>query len=335
RAPGNQQASLGRPFGTEYGATGPQLLGYRTIVWHTGNLNAFGLTNEDAQALRAWYQYSANPRNLLFTGDGLANGLAAGYSGEDQALDLLERELGTSFVCQSLRDQGCPDGSMPDSTDCIPVAGVGGGHFAATGAALPGNACPTLRSFDVLDVSPNASGDARGNLTYEAPLKGSVSYASVSHMQPAGHRSVVDGFSTAYLLSGACAPPSTAADRLAEVFAWFGETGTGGCFDTGASLGVDDDRVPGPRGPVLGLRLVDGAFLRGPARFHLTAPSGREVRLEIYDVAGRRVAEVYRGRVPESGVDITWNTEGIAASGVYFARLAGAEAITRRFVVIR
>jgi hypothetical protein len=55
----------------------------------------------------------------------------------------------------------------------------------------------------------------------------------------------------------------------------------------------------------------------------LSGPPGTELSARIYDVAGRLVATVFDGRLPEGGVTVTWygldETGARTASGVYFA----------------
>ena len=52
---------------------------------------------------------------------------------------------------------------------------------------------------------------------------------------------------------------------------------------------------------------------------------GSQVRLDIFDAAGRRLASVFEGYVPPGPVEFSWRrqaTSGAAvAPGVYFARL--------------
>jgi hypothetical protein len=73
--------------------------------------------------------------------------------------------------------------------------------------------------------------------------------------------------------------------------------------------------------------------------FRLGLPSRTRAELSIYDVAGRRVAQLVSGVVPAGYRTIRWTPrgEGMAAgSGVYFARFAaGGRTFTRRFVLLK
>ena len=69
--------------------------------------------------------------------------------------------------------------------------------------------------------------------------------------------------------------------------------------------------------------------------FALELPMAGEARLEVFDLAGRRVAEVHRARLDAGRHTLRWDGRGDAgdalAPGVYLARASagGASAITR------
>jgi hypothetical protein len=68
---------------------------------------------------------------------------------------------------------------------------------------------------------------------------------------------------------------------------------------------------------------------RGECRLALSGPVGTEVAVHIYGVAGRLVATVFEGKLPEGGETVVWDGLDHAgqpiASGVYFARLESSE----------
>jgi hypothetical protein len=81
--------------------------------------------------------------------------------------------------------------------------------------------------------------------------------------------------------------------------------------------------------------------LRGAARFRFALPAESEVSLEIFDVAGHRVAAPIDGERLPPGYHVHWWDGGgrggaALASGVYFYRLSAAGTrITRRLVLVR
>ena len=71
-----------------------------------------------------------------------------------------------------------------------------------------------------------------------------------------------------------------------------------------------------PRNPV-----VSGS----PVRFRIDLPGAQPVRLELYDVAGRRVAIVHDGPLPAGTSILDWHGGGaIRRSGILMARLRTA-----------
>ena len=68
---------------------------------------------------------------------------------------------------------------------------------------------------------------------------------------------------------------------------------------------------------------------RGECKLALSGPVGTEVAAHIYSVAGRLVATVFEGKLPEGGETVVWDGLDQAgqpiASGVYFARLESSE----------
>jgi hypothetical protein len=68
-------------------------------------------------------------------------------------------------------------------------------------------------------------------------------------------------------------------------------------------------------------------------RFEL--PEARQVRLDVYDVLGRRAATLVSERVQAGEHLVSWNAAGLS-SGVYIARLqAGDEVHTLRMMLVK
>jgi hypothetical protein len=60
-----------------------------------------------------------------------------------------------------------------------------------------------------------------------------------------------------------------------------------------------------------------------------------DVHIDVFDVAGKRVASLCNGEFPPGIHDVPWNAENMA-SGVYFVRLtAGDRVATRRLLLLK
>jgi carboxypeptidase T len=80
--------------------------------------------------------------------------------------------------------------------------------------------------------------------------------------------------------------------------------------------------------------------VRGPARFAFTLPAAGAVRLELFDLQGRRVATLADAVLPAGRHVSDWDGRDPGghrvSAGVYLARLSGAMGgATRRFIVLR
>jgi flagellar hook assembly protein FlgD len=89
-----------------------------------------------------------------------------------------------------------------------------------------------------------------------------------------------------------------------------------------------------------GLRSVSPNPMRKEASFTFALPRGSQLKLEIVDLQGRRVATVADGNFKAGVHQVRWNGAtsggGPARAGVYFARLSAAGlAMSKSFIVIR
>jgi hypothetical protein len=71
----------------------------------------------------------------------------------------------------------------------------------------------------------------------------------------------------------------------------------------------------------------------GSVNFSVTMPETGPASLELYDIAGRRVAVVHSGELAAGRHILAWNTAG-AAGGLYIARLETAGHVLNRRVII-
>ena len=84
-----------------------------------------------------------------------------------------------------------------------------------------------------------------------------------------------------------------------------------------------------PAGPAAALEWAGPSPARGEARLRLALPRAADVRLEILDIAGRRVRVLLQGRKAAGWHYVKWNGVSDAgahvASGVYFVRLVAGD----------
>jgi len=357
RAPSSQQASFGRPSNTEYGATLVQALGYKTILWNSGNLDAFNLTKEDADVLVPWFTLEEfGGRNLYLSGDGLAKSMVNEAASEPSAAHLLTDVLGVTFTCSTMRNEDCPPGSPLDQTACVlldPVAGAQVSTRPLGGTQLgEGNGCPEMRSFDVIQPS---TGITLGVPQEEESYVGSktADYASVSSVlydRRGGFRvisrAVVDGLSLhvrrdpAACTAAPGSPPQAVQERLEEVLGWFGTGDTDTCMDVAGAVGVPGD---GPVLPVYrtGLAGASPNPLRGGAgaRIRFTLAQDGPIVLAVYDLRGARVRTLLDGPGTMGEHQVLWDGTDASgrrvARGVYFYRLTTGDGnFTKKLVVL-
>lgn len=127
--------------------------------------------------------------------------------------------------------------------------------------------------------------------------------------------------------------------RPAPVPAW--RAGVHATFDGVHGNPVPPDEVdPTPRTPPsLGLR-TSPVPARGAVRLDVTWPANAPARVEIFDLAGRRVATLHEGMVAAGEAVVGWDgrgTDGRAVvAGVYLARITqGSASATGRVVLLR
>src|SRR5262245_23526443 len=81
---------------------------------------------------------------------------------------------------------------------------------------------------------------------------------------------------------------------------------------------------PGTR---VALRVIEALPGAGRLAFEIGMPTGKWVRLGIYDVAGRRVRSLIDAQVPAGATRVQWDGKdqagNAARTGMYFARLTG------------
>jgi hypothetical protein len=358
-AASSQQASFGRPLQSDYGATVTQALGYGTILWNTGDLNAFALTKEDADILNPWLtllQYDNS--HLYLSGDGLVFSVVSEGASEPSALHLMSDLAGVTLrtTCASgtYRNSNCPtSGSPADYTPCVnldPVAGsvVANNPARSVGQAGQGNGCPQLRSFDVLAPSGSLDyGAVVGDERYATAVKSADFASMVTDAASSGtlhYRIVTDGLSVHYRrdAGGPCDLVTggviSVTQRLHEVLNYFSAINANACPRFTEVDGFPPKPLPTLRTALLfaspnPLRVGDGG------RLQFTMALQAKARLEIFDLQGRVVNVLFDGIAPQGLNEVNWDgTDGSGrrvATGIYCYRLRALDIdVSKKLVLL-
>jgi hypothetical protein len=350
-----QQASFGRPLQTEYGATLAQTFAYRTILWDSGNLNAFNLTKEDADVLLPWLTLNGlGQHNLYLSGDGIVFSPISEEASEPSARKLIQEVAGVGILSNcstgTYRNANCPTSGAPqDLTACVNLDPVSGSLVAnhparGVGHQGEGNGCPELRSFDVLSLLTPQAGTVTGDERYASAIK-SANYASAATNVAGRYKIVADGVAVSerrdsgtacdYLLGGT----ASVAGRLNEVLTYFGYP-VGLCSDPTIGVGIPNQEPLA----VVRTQLKDispnplGAGRIG--RIQFTMAKGGSAKVEVFNLEGRIVQKLFDGPAQPGVNETSWNGTDTGgqkvASGVYYVRLRTAqEDLSRRVVVLK
>jgi hypothetical protein len=112
-----------------------------------------------------------------------------------------------------------------------------------------------------------------------------------------------------------------------------------GALDHGGETYSLEMRIELPAMPLTLFQNVPNPF-NPSTRISFFLPEDADVRIEIFDVSGRRIAVPFNGRQEAGRHSIHWNgtnaAGGDVASGVYYCRMsAGKTAITKKLVLMR
>jgi len=354
QTPSSGQLSFGRAIQTNYGCTSIQIFAYKAIAWFSATLASVQLTDEDANVVRPWLTLPEVGNNSFWgSGDGLVRSMST--SNEVSTVSFMQNILAVLATCNTVREATCPGGTVLDSTYCLPLAPVGGAHFATAGPlSVRGNGCNDLRSFDVNGWN-TAVTTGRGQLDY---LKNGnlVHYASVTNHNTVDvdYRTVTDGFALGAVRTptgdphspSACTDMTAAFERAADVLAWFG-TATSCGIPMPVAAGEDPNLIIPPPQARLGLAAPNPMSSATLIRFEITtgrAAAGpaveMPVRIEIVDVSGRRARTLVDAPFGDGPHAVTWDGRNDAgrpvSQGLYFYRLTAPGTIeAKKILVVR
>ena len=255
---------------------------------------------------------------------------------------------GVTRTCDTVRLAGCPAATGADASLCLPLGNVAGAHFTTPGpGSVRGNGCPGLRSFDLLSPRVGVA-TARGQLNY---LKASapVGFASVTNARSDSgfnFRTVVDGFSTAYLRADtgvpatACSLTLQVAQRAQAVFDWFrGGLPYSLCDPLGISDVGPDPIGDGPPVMVTHLNPPVPNPMQGAVRISYSVGQDHvAARLLLFDVTGRLVRALVDQTLDRGPHEVTWNGQDErgrpAPAGLYFVRLSAGGVVESRKLLL-
>ena len=218
-------------------------------------------------------------------------------------------------------------------------------RFEAEDAALSGDATVTTGAGASGGRYVSLDGETGGSLVWEVPVRAAGTYTlTVGYTLPFDEKTqylVVDGDTTVLRFTGPTGPwlqrrvdvalaAGVSEVRLERFWGYMGVD----------YLGVEEAALPGvatEAGPLGGLRLdaprPNPAAGTATLAFHL-AEAG-PVRLDVFDVMGRRVAVLVDEARSAGPYEVAFDTSGLSG-GVYLVRLgAGGETVARPLAVAR
>lgn len=343
RVPDSRQASFGRPLQTEYGASVVQALGYKAIIWDSGDLPSYCLTKDDTDILVPWLTLQdIGGNNLFLAGDNLAENLVS--PANPAGATLLNDLGGAQVTCTDVASAGCPPASPAHSGDCIDILAAPGAAVAMHDGLGAGLACPLKRRFSVLAPYPGAQGSPAGDEEYDSPNKGTVPYASVTNQVSTpqlDYRTVIDGVSLRHRKpTGGCAVEgdlTAIENRLSDVLTWFGYDSASSCVDPTIGTGIMETHEPTL--PVTRMSVYPNPLRLGAGgQIALKSTGDEPVVLTLHDVQGRLVRSIFSGQIPNGALRFEMPERDDAGarlrSGMYLLKARAGERITTRKVVV-
>jgi len=355
-ASSNWKGAMYRDFGGNNGATIPQLMGYRAIIFNTGTFDTGCTWARDWQGMEQWLTgvvCEGNTFSQAFIGDGtnLSKVINTLYP------RFLTAVLGAVHRCDAYFEQNCPPGeSENDEQVCVRVEPVPGSPF---GAGIPtdvyGNWCPLKVPYSVMGTT----GSGQGNKNFVKVGPGTIAqYAQVINDRlaaPEKYRTVIEDFAyhlvTERDLDVAPDPAlECPADTQRIVNASFSEIQNALKWSLNIanpqSLGLCTFRACGTDVPeeTGGGGLVNRLYQNEPNPFNprttirFSLAQAGPAELVIYDVNGRKVKTLVSGNQVAGQYQVVWdgtNDAGMAvASGVFWSQLKTEGFSTNKKMVI-
>jgi hypothetical protein len=340
------------------GLTLDQLLGYRLILFSTGNFGTGCADPLDMELFEAWLDDTSLGtdfrKSIIFDGDQVGSVL------DERGLLFFNNVLGAAVADggQSYRIYN------NDWTPCVELVEAAGNEFdiADPGVRLYGSGCPQTFNFNVLENTGVAG--TTGNLDFynytgnSQALYDYVSYAQVVREkivpQVANWKTIVDGFSMHHLSEIGCVPGedcsadsfcvvSGAADVLGPALTWVLEGADP--FDPWlypyTSVGVEEEGETHLSGAVNHLYMSRPNPFSDRATIRFSLASAGQVDLAIYDVSGRLVKNLARGVMEAGENTVVWdgtnNSGNRVGGGIFWMQMSTHDGYTscKKMIALR
>lgn len=284
------------------------LMAYPVVFWFTGDSNSVSPTPEAMTVIKS---YLDNDGRLLLTGQDIAENLL-----ERGDTNFLNTYLGATYDGRELFPlfQGIADDPVGD-----------GLYFNGAGAG----SAPNQKSIDRLALTQGSSAVVCYQYFFAPKAPAGV------HVEN-GYRLIFLGFGFEALPSGE--PGSaTREEALSRVMAW---------LDEGLATGVYEEPIDNvdpasiPRGFELSQNYPNPFNAGTVIPFIVTKPVS-DVKLEVFNILGARVATLLDDHLEAGRYRVTWDgTDGYGralASGIYLYRISvkGAKPVARRMVLLK
>ena len=294
---------------------------YKTIIWHSGDLSSFTITQEDQAVIQSWIQQSGKDRNFWITGDDVGFEL----NGGEEFNSFLGFTCGTRYI----RDIW--ENPPQDSLHPV-VSGLNGSPTAGRFFHLNGD-CPGINNFDMVTTSNQAVANGKAGLLLRYPNnQGAATRYATKYVSfgTDSARAVFMGFSFNNIEEGG--------ERLqvakAIVQTYFKEAP---CY-TPTAVATDP---AGGAAPVV-TRLFQNAPNPFNPRTSIKFAVARKgpVEIQVFSVSGRLVRSLVRKTYEPGEYVVQWDgtdDEGRPlASGAYFYRFqADGESDSKKLILLR
>ena len=235
----NMTAPFARSPGGNNGAAADQLLGYTSMLVHTGTFGPGAMHTADFGLFHEWLTSNAGWQNSARQGF-IANGDNFAAIAQALAPEFLAGDLGASLICSEYGVPGCGPASG-DSSACVRLEDAPGCAYPSDNSAYGGTdyqydargfSCPSQYRFDVLGAAGTGVGN-RVFFDYDGAPPSTIPYAQIVNSVPdpgsGNFRTVLDGTSLDQLssreaslecVSDAAHAVSAAAQELSAALHW-------------------------------------------------------------------------------------------------------------------